>query len=347
MSGKIKAGIIGLGFMGSTHFNIYGKHEHAEVTAIADVDPAKRKGDISAVVANIDGGDNKSKPLDLSGIRVYEDGLALIRDPDVDLVDICLPVYLHKDFALAAIEAGKPFLCEKPLARTSTEAQAIAGAAQKAGISCLVGMCIRFWPEYRHALEYIRSGKAGRIRRASFKRISPDVDGNSWQNWFMKADLSGGAILDLHLHDVDFLCQLMGMPKAVTSFGLSGLRSDHGIDHVMTRYDYGDDTLVTAEGGWSPPKGTPFEMSFQILCERMTFHFSVDGYCVIHEDGTVERPKPGAPSRPTGWHVEIDYLIRCLREKSAPDMPLDEVADSIRIIEAEARSIRTGKTITL
>ena len=211
----------------------------------------------------------------------------------------------------------------------------------------MVGMCIRFWPEYRHALECIRSGKAGRVRSAMFKRISPNVDGSGWQNWFMKADLSGGALLDLHLHDVDFLRHLMGMPKAVTSFGLSGFRSDHGIDQVMTRYDYGDDTLVTIEGGWSPPQGTPFEMSFQILCERMTFRFAADGYSVVHEDGAVETPQPADPARPTGWHVEIDYLLRCLREKTAPDMPLDEVVEAIRITEAEAESIRTGKTVTL
>jgi predicted dehydrogenase len=346
MSRQVKVGIIGLGFMGTTHLDIYRHHEKARVTAVADVDPAKRRGDVSAVVGNIGGGDN-SQPLDLTGITVYEDALALIRDPDVELVDICVPVYLHKDYALAAIAAGKPLLCEKPLARHSGEASEIAEAARRAGAKCLVGMCVRFWPEYAHTLDLVRSGKAGAVKTATFKRVSPDVSGNGWQDWFMKSELSGAAILDLHLHDVDYIRQLAGMPRCVTAFGARGVRSDQGIDHVVACYDYGDGTLVTAEGGWAPAKGTPFEMSFQIVCERMTLRLAADGYSVIHEDGTVEQPTPARPGLPTGWHVEIDHLLDCVLNNSQPAMDLDEVVEAIRIVEAEMRSIEERRTVTI
>lgn len=347
MDRQVKVGIIGLGFMGTTHFGIYGQNAKARVTAVADVDPAKRQGDIRAVVGNIGGGDN-STPLDFSGINAYADGLELIRDPQVELVDICVPVSLHKQFALAAIAAGKAVLCEKPLARTSADAREIAAAAETSGARFMVGMCVRYWPEYRHAAEQIRSGKAGRIRSATFKRVSPDIDGNGWQNWFMNSALSGGAILDLHLHDVDFVRQLMGMPRAVTAFGAKGIRSrTGGVDHVMAVFDYGDGRLVTAEGGWAPAKGTPFEMSFQIVCDRMTLRFAADGYSVIHEDGTVEKPQPAVPGLPTGWHVEIDEFLDAILAGHTPRMPLDEVADAICLVEAEQQSIDEGRTITI
>lgn len=347
MSRKIKVGIIGFGFMGTTHFGIYKNNEKAVVTALADVDPDKRKGDIRKVVANIGGGDN-SKPVDLSGIKVYADGMELINNPDVELVDICVPVYLHKQYALAAIAAGKSVLCEKPLARNSADAQEIAEAAARAGVNFLTGMCIRFWPEYAHALKTVKSGKAGKIRCATFKRLSPDIDGNGWQNWFMNSELSGGALLDLHLHDVDFVRQLMGMPKTVTAFGAKGIRSDaNGVDHVLARFDYGDGSLVTMEGGWAAAKGTPFEMSFQIICEKMTLRLAADGYLVIHENGTVEKPQPALPGLPTGWHVEVNDLLECLLKNEKPDMPLGEVVESIRLVEAEQRSINERKTISL
>ncbi len=346
MSRKVKVGIIGFGFMGTTHFDIYRKSGKAMVAAMADVDPAKRAGDIRMVFANIGGNDN-SKPVDLSGVQVYADGMDLINDPNVELVDICVPVYLHKKYALAAIAAGKQVFCEKPLSRTSEDAQEIAVAAEKAGTAFMVGMCIRFWPEYKHALDVIKSGRAGKIITATFKRVSPDMNGIGWQNWFMKQELSGGALLDLHLHDVDFIRQLIGMPQKISAYGTT-VHSDGAIDHVMACYDYGDGTLVTAEGGWGPAKGTPFEMSFQIVCKKMTLRFAAaDGYSLIHEDGTIEKPVTATEGKPTGWHVEIDYLLDCLLAGKKPDMPLDGVVDALEMVEAELKSIQTGAPVAI
>lgn len=346
MREKVKVGIIGFGFMGTTHYNIYRDHPKAQIVAMADIDPRKRIGDISAVCGNISGGDN-SKPLDLSRIKTYADGMELIRDPEVDLVDICVPVYLHKQYALAAIAAGKHMLCEKPLARTSADAKEIVAAARKSAKAVMVGMCVRFWPEYAHTASLIMSGKAGKIRSATFKRLSPDINGNGWENWFMKSELSGGAIFDLHLHDTDFIRYVFGMPKTVTAFGVKGIRSDNGIDHVMARYDYGDGALITAEGGWDAARGTPFEMSFQIVCDNMTFRLSEAGYKIIHADGTVEAPQIGSSELPTGWHLEIDHLLGSILNGTKPDMDLDGIVDAITIVEAEMASIDTQNTIKL
>ncbi|MBF0244164.1 MAG: Gfo/Idh/MocA family oxidoreductase [Planctomycetes bacterium] len=346
MKKQVKVGIIGLGFMGTTHLDIYRNNDKARVVAIADTDPAKRKGDIRSVVSNISGGDN-SQLLNLKGIKVYAEGLELIADPEVELVDICVPVYLHKPYALAALAAGKHVLCEKPLARNSADAGEIAKAAAKAKGKFMVGMCIRYWPEYRHALEILRSGRAGKIRSATFKRVSPNIDGNGWQNWFMKSELSGGAILDLHLHDVDFICELMGVPKSVSAFGAKAIRSDSGVDHVLARFDYGDGRLVTAEGGWAPAKGTPFEMSFQIVCEKMTLRLGAEGYSLLHEDGQMERPEVATPGLPTGWHVEIDHLLNSVLENRDPGMDLSGVVRAIRVIEAECESITANKAVVI
>ena len=106
MNKKVNVGIIGLGFMGTTHFDIYRGNEKAEVVAIADVDAAKLSGDISSVTGNIGGGDN-SGPIDLKNIATYSDGMDLIADPNVELIDICVPVYLHKKFVLAALAMDK------------------------------------------------------------------------------------------------------------------------------------------------------------------------------------------------------------------------------------------------
>ena len=131
MKGKVNVGIIGLGFMGTTHWGVYKGLKNARITAIADVDAKKRRGDISAVVGNIGGGDN-SKPLDLTGVAVYEDAFALMSNADVDVVDVCVPTPDHADIACAALAAGKHVFCEKPLCRDAAQMKRIVAAAKSA-----------------------------------------------------------------------------------------------------------------------------------------------------------------------------------------------------------------------
>lgn len=127
----VNIGIVGLGFMGTTHWGVYKGIGSARVAAIADVDAKKRKGDISSVVGNIGGGDN-SKPVDLSDVKVYEDAMELIADPGVDVVDICVPTPDHAEIVCAALAAGKHVFCEKPLCRDAAQLKRVVAAARKA-----------------------------------------------------------------------------------------------------------------------------------------------------------------------------------------------------------------------
>ncbi len=338
---QVKVGIIGFGFMGTTHWGVYNGLRNAKVVAIADVDPAKRRGDISKVVGNIGGGDN-SKPLDLSGVKTYAEANDLIADPDVDVVDVCVPTTLHMRYVLTALKFGKHVFCEKPLCRTVAEMRAIISTAKEAKGFFNVGLCVRAWPEYRHAYEYYRSGKAGKMLSATFKRISPGVDGNSWRNWYMDGQVSGGALLDLHVHDTDAVNYFFGKPKAVLSIG-ANVVSKGGIDHVVTAYDYGDGRLVMAEGGWEQAKGATFEMSFTIVCEKATLKLDASGYHIFMKDGKVLSPKCDVKAGPTGWHQELAYFISCVPKYQM----LDSVADTMAIVFAEEKSVRTRKTIRL
>ena len=117
---ELKVGLIGLGFMGTTHFRIYQSLPGVKIAAIADVDPDKRRGDISKVVGNIGGSDN-SVPFDLSGMEVYDNALDLINKSDVDIVDICVPTPFHAEYLTAALDAGKHVFSEKPLCRNLSE----------------------------------------------------------------------------------------------------------------------------------------------------------------------------------------------------------------------------------
>jgi len=344
---EVKIGLIGFGFMGTTHWGIYRGLKNARVVALADVDAAKRKGDVSKVVGNIGGGDN-SKPIDLSGVAVYDDALKLVREADVDVVDICVPTSDHAKIAIAALEAGKHVFCEKPLCRTADEARKIVSAAKKAKGFFNVGLCVRAWPEYRAAYEYFKSGKAGKMLTATFKRISPGVDGNSWKNWYMNGKISGGALLDLHVHDTDEVNYFFGKPKAVSAVGMQ-VCSKGAIDHVVTTYDFGDGRLVMAEGGWEQAKGATFEMSFTIVCEKATLKLDATGFNVFLRNGKKATPKLDIKNGPTGWHQELAYFVDCVRKGVKPEkyQTLDSVADTMKIVFAEEKSATTRKPVKI
>lgn len=344
---QVKVGIIGFGFMGTTHWGVYKGLRNAKVVAIADVDPAKRRGDVSKVVGNIGGGDN-TKPLDLAGVKAYAEADDLIADPEVEVVDICVPTTLHMRYALTALKLGKHVFCEKPLCRTAAEMRAIVSAAKEAKGFFNVGLCVRAWPEYRHAYEYYTSGKAGKMLSATFKRISPGVDGNSWRNWYMDGAMSGGALLDLHVHDTDEVNYFFGKPKSVTSVG-ANVVSKGGIDHVVTTYDYGDGRLVMAEGGWEQAKGATFEMSFTIVCEKATLKLDASGYRIFPAKGKAIAPTCDVKAGPTGWHQELAYFVSCVAKGVPPTkyQTIDSVADTMAIVFAEEKSVRTRKAVRL
>lgn len=343
---ELKVGLIGLGFMGTTHFRIYQSLPGVKIAAIADVDPDKRRGDISKVVGNIGGSDN-SVPFDLSGMEVYDNALDLINKSDVDIVDICVPTPFHAEYLTAALDAGKHVFSEKPLCRNLSEIAKIREAVKRSNKFFNVGMCVRAWPEYDHAKQLIDSGAVGEVKSATFRRISPSVDGNAWENWFMKDAMSGGAALDMHLHDTDFVCHLLGKPVKVTSAGIRGVVSDNAIDQINTVYDFGDGKLVTAEGSWCSPATMVFEMSFHIVCEKATIKLDPSGYKVYWNCGKVESPDCGDMSLPTGWHRELKYFTDCVRDNVEPNryQTPESVFAALAVVMAEIDSVDKKQSV--
>ena len=156
----IRVGVVGIGFMGKMHFGVHQAGKKSKVVAIADVNKDKLKGDWSSIAGNID--DSSAKSVDLTGIKTYAKAEDLIKDPDVDLVDITLPTYLHADYAIKALKAGKHVLCEKPIALTVRRARSMVRAIEKAGVVSQVGYHMRFSPAVRRLKAMLDDGSAGR-----------------------------------------------------------------------------------------------------------------------------------------------------------------------------------------
>lgn len=338
----IKIGIVGLGFMGAKHLGIYQEMaDRVAVTAVAEPDAKKRGGDLSGTAGNID----DSRTASLSGVAAFESLDALLAEADVDVVDITLPTFMHRDAALKAFAAGKHVICEKPMALRYGDAMEMAAAASRAGRALHVGQCVRFWPAYAKARALILGGTLGRIRTATFSRVSP-LPGWMWRNWTLEQDKSGGAPLDLHIHDADFITHLFGRPSAVSAF-TGGRRGAAGpIDHIAACYHYADDMLVTAVGAWEYAAGYPFAMTFSIHADEGTLALAADGTLSLYRDGRDGEVVPVAPG--DGWMRELRHFVECIAGGVPSDVITpDEAAYSVKLVRAEMESASLGRRVEI
>lgn len=342
MAKKLKVGVIGLGSMGSTHLDIYSQISEVEVVAFADLKKSRLDGS-SRAEGNISGQAQGS----VVGFEAkkYLDGMDLINDPDIELVDICVGTNLHFVFVEAALAKGKHVLVEKPLARTYDEAKKIVELALNSSTYIMSAMCLRYWPAWVWLKKVIDSKQYGRCLSLTCKRQTSHPPGTFYSN----DDECGGALLDLHVHDTDFINYCFGMPKAVFSQGYKG--PSGGIDHVATHYIYDQSQnapLVTAEGTWTMQEGYGFNMSYTANFEKATACYLLDDEETLTLFRSSYEPEIIKLDEGMGYEFEIrSFVDEILRGEKSDMTLLNQAAKSIAIIEAEQVSIRSCSVVTL
>ena len=334
----VKVGIIGLGMMGRTHYEAYANIGEAQVVAVSDADPKRASGDLAGTAGNVLSGGISRLPMDrIKGTTDYRELLAM---SDVDVVDVCVPTTQHLEVATAALKAGKHVVCEKPLARTLAEGEQIAAAAKAAKGFFMPAMVMRFWPQWVWLQKAVVSGTYVKVRSATFRRVASMPAG-----WYGNGAISGGAALDLHVHDVDFVYHLFGKPNALLARGYS--KTSGELDHVTSQFFYDDVPHVYAEGSWCMADGFGFKMQYTVNFENATADFDLarEQPLLLSKGGKTEPVDcgPGA-----GYEPELRYFINCVRAGERPSVvTAEDGVQSLRLIDAERESVRSGKVITL
>jgi predicted dehydrogenase len=257
----------------------------AEVRAVCTRDPKKRAGDWTSIRGNF--GPQGTK-VDLSGVQAYATLEEMLADREVELVDVCLPTHLHAPVAIQALQVGKHVLVEKPIALTEMDADRMLATAQQAGRLLLVGHVLPFFPEFRFAYEFIRSGQAGKVRAAHFLRVISKPD---WSADIGDATKTGGPVVDLHIHDTHFIRLLFGFPERIQ---VCGVTESGTVQHVNTQYLYPAQGLcVTCTSGAICQQGRPFVHGFEIYLEKATllFQSGTQPLTVLHADGSTKQPE--------------------------------------------------------
>jgi len=337
----VRVTIIGAGFMGSMHAQVYQNLPNAELIAIVDVDLEKAE-----------------KLAKKYAARAYSQIKDILVRDDIDAVDICLPTFLHPRYTIEAAKAGKHIFCEKPIALNLKDADKMIEEVEKKGVKLMVGHVLRFWPEYVKIKKIQESGKLGKPYFISCTRLSPTPTW-AWQGWLTDVKRSGGALVDLHIHDVDFLLYLLGKPVSVYSKAPGASPS---YNHVFTVLNFPQGIVGVAEGGWDMPGSFPFTMSLVGLFEKGAVEFN-NRYertlAIYPEDKEPEYPEikiqpptatdiEGNIAELGGYFSELKYFIDCLEKGEHPDIAGGKVArDALEVVLLAKKSLQTGKIVEL
>ena len=327
----MKVGLIGAGKIASMHIGAYKMIPEVEFVAITDINEERL-----------------NRMRQKYQINTYRDLDDMLLKEKLDMIDICTPTYLHADQAIKAMNNKVNVLCEKPIALNPDDARSIAEATERNGVFFMAAQVIRFCPEYNYLKKTFDEKKYGELHQICMSRIcmlSPD----SWAN---DSEKSGGAALDLHIHDMDFLIYLLGKPKSVSS-QIKYVKNQ--VDSISTHYQY-DGPVAEAQAGWYAAP-IPFSSYFRASFENAVIEYKND-VLMLYEVGktpvTLELEKPMTfPSEANidklnGYYHEIVYFTDCIKRNRKPEIiTIDQSIQCLEVIFKEMESAKTGNLIVL
>lgn len=337
----IRVGIAGMGTMGWFHARRYLQMPNATLVAIADITPSRLEA-TEAVTGNLPDG---SPHGDLSQMARYPDASTMIAEADIDVVDICLPTYLHAGHAIEALEVGRHVLCEKPMALNVGQADCMIEAASRSGRKLMIAQCIRFWPEYRYLRRCVENRAFGDLFSLNMRRTGGRPVW-SWENWFTDPARSGGPLYDLHVHDVDFCQTMLGMPDQIEAVGRR-LEADGAHEVVHALFDYQGGPQVHVHAGWSHAQ-IPFYAAFDAWFERgfLRFDSRADPALQVYDD--LQRVNAHSAELEPGdaYYNEIAYFLEAVEnDTSLAECTPQSTRDSLRLIDLEIESIENGRAV--
>jgi predicted dehydrogenase len=346
----LRVGICGMGLMGRGYFRIFRENPHVHVTAVCDIDPeriqpawyaAANQGTASATdddrVLRLGGQDGAGRTGAVRSFLRFEELCAL---PDLDVIAVTTPSTLHAPISIAALRAGKHVICEKPMSLSAAACDRMLEAARAAGKTLMVEQCVRFFPQYELIKQYVDQGVLGHIQYAFLQRLGSPPS-HSRNHWMLDARQSGGAVYDLHIHDVDFVHELLGAPDTIEAAGGGTLSG--GIDHVTATWRYPQQRYAVLSGAWSLHNPWPFDMSITVHGDKGTLHWTASaGPEVLYYNGGKEAQKLPCPNEGGTRRLLAYFIDRVRQDLPTPRCTAASARMAVALADLEVRAIELG-----
>lgn len=324
----VRLAILGAGHIGRRHAACAQQVSEATVTAVWSRTPS------SAARLGHD-----------IGARTLANLSELHDADDVDAVIVCTPSAYHVEPALAGLQAGKHVICEKPLARTLEQADQIRAAAEEAGLGLYVAHVVRFFPSFRQLHDQVVAGTVG---QPAVIRMSRATD-KAPTGWRAELALSGGALLEMGVHDLDWLLWTCGPAERV--FCRSMHRGNYTApDYALTTVRLRSGAIAHVESSMAKTKG--FRVHGEIAGDRGLLSYDSDDDTALRLEPLDSTGLPGIHI-PTTYTIESPYVsqlrhfCRCIRDSEAPLVTPDQAREALRVSLAALESAGTNRPVSL
>lgn len=296
----LKVALVGVGGISGAHIPAWEERRDAELVALCDIRAEQMEK-------------YKNK-------HCYTDFDEMLKNERIDILDICLPTYLHAEFAIKAMNIGINVICEKPVSLNAVDVARVYSTAKSNNVKFMVAQVLRFWPEYSIIKEIYNTGKYGRLLSGHMGRLGVRPKW-SWDGWMMDEDRSGLVPFDLHIHDLDFIVYAFGKPKEFKDYRA---RSENQ-DYINSIYEY-DEFFITTEAAWYDAP-YPFAANFRFQFEKALAVFENHEMTIYEKDGKIFKPVSqsgedtgdiGLP-KSNAYANEINYFADCVLSGAEPD----------------------------
>lgn len=326
----MRIGLVGTGGMGSNHVEAYQYVKGLEPVGVADI--------------NYTAACEQAAKLHCKAFHSLDEMLEKVQ---LDAVDICVPSFLHTEYAIKCIEANKNVFCEKPMAHSVEDADRMIFALKEHGVKMMVGQVLRYWPEYRYLKACIDDQRFGVLRYLSLTR---QYGMHPKGSWYMDPKLSKMVCYEMHIHDTDMVNYLFGMPDAIHSVGCE--QPDIHMSYINTHYIYNDASYaVVAQGGWNDST-LPWAGGFLAAFEHGTLEYK-DGIVTCYAANTpptqaVLDTLEGVPSEIVGVYQELtDFTDYVEGKRSDAGVTPESARDTIYLVDKECEALIKGCVIQL
>lgn len=315
----VRVGIIGAGGMGRAHAMQLRQIEGVEIVAVCDVDESRAKA--------------LADELNAAAFKDHRDLLST----DVDAVWVCTPDYAHKEPVMDAAAAGKHIFCEKPIANTIEDAEAMVEAVTKSGVINMIGYVLRFYPTFSEVRGRFASGELGELVTAWIRRFMPWTP----RDWYGDPKFSGGIAIDFSTHDVDWLMWVGGAVKCV--YGRTAM--------VGTQVENDVWAILTFANGGTGVVGDSFIASIGGACFGIV---GSAGTAMVEGDGTVlvklrseQEVQRITPSGVNPILAEDAYFVECVREGKSAEPDLRWGKEVLKVTIAICQSSASNEVVWL
>lgn len=332
---KVRIAVVGAGHVAQVaHIPAYRKNPDAQLVAVVDDDPVKAR-----------------RIREQAGFAEwYEDIADMLKQSDVDAVDICTPNYLHAPMAITALRAGKDVLCEKPLARSAAEAEKMAEAADKYGRILMVAMNNRFREDVTTLHRIIKGGELGDIHIVKAGWLRPPVDFRD-RSWFTEQSKSGGgALLDLGVPLMDLAVWISQLSKpTVVSCSVYGRKRRNDVEDsaaAMVRFSNGASLMLEVNWNLREKRDVVYVQIYGSKGAAMLNPLKIQKS--VH--GVLVNVTPEIDSRnhyQYGYQAEIDHFVECVGQKRKPRTSAAEAIGVLRVLDAMYASAESGREVEI